>query len=325
MWKFMVAILVLGFATFSGVYAGNVGEEARARAVAQYIMAVSYELNDRPVEAVSAYEKSAVLNPGETMPHLRLAGYYARAGMQEMALKKLKTVLELDPQNTHAHYLLALVYSAQKKYDQAAQEYEIILKTASKDNPENLEIYIYLAQLYYSQGQYPQAIAQFNRILEIQPENVSANYLLATALLDTNHRDRARELFKKTLSIEPAHDGALNSLAYMYAEDGVNLDDALKMARNAVAIDPGNGAYYDTLGWTLHKKGMNAEALMALQKAEAYVQDAIIYNHMGDVYFDIKEFTLARKFWRKSLDIDADQPDVKAKLGQLEKTQALKE
>ncbi|MBI4310125.1 MAG: tetratricopeptide repeat protein [Candidatus Omnitrophica bacterium] len=323
MLKLMLGILALASACAS-VYAGDAGVDVKSKALAHYIMAEINDLNGRSAQAIDEYERSVGLNSKEPLPRLRLAAYYIRLGLLEKSVKQLKEVLGIDPQNPQAHYLLALVYSSQKKYDLAAREYEHILKTAAKENPDNLEIYIYLAQLYYSQGKYPEAIVQFNHIVRIQPENISANYLLGCAYLEIKERAKAKEFFQKTLGLEPDHDGALNSLAYMYAEDDVNLDEALAMSRKAVAIDGSSGAYYDTLGWVLFKKSQYAESLVALQKAQAYVEDPVIYEHMGDVYKAVREYALARKFWRKSLSLNPHQPHIQTKIVQLEKTQALK-
>ncbi len=324
-WAVVLTVLMLGYfgaGKFVFSAAGPV-VDVRAKALAHYIMGVSNDLNGMAGESVKEYEKSAALNGQEPLPHLRLAAYYARLGLLDKAVAQLKTVVRLDPKGPQAHYLLAMVYSSQNKFDLAAGEYELILKSASADNPENAEIYLYLAQLYSSQRKFDEAIVQFNKILEVQPDNVSAYYLLGSIYLETGDRTKAKDAFKKVLALEPDHDGALNSLGYIYAEDGVNLDDALKMARRAVDLDPSNGAYYDTLGWVLYKKGMNAQALMALQKAEAYIQDPVLYDHMGDVYKAVKEFTLARKFWHRSLDMKPGQAEVSRKLEQLEKVHAL--
>lgn len=312
----------LMFVYSSGVYAGNQGVQAKAEALAHYIMAVSYDFNSQPGLALKEYERAAKLNSREPMPHLRLARYYLRAGKLDKSIQHLKIVLSLDPENVKAHYVLAQVYAVQKKYNLAAQEYEAILKNTPADDPDNLEVYIYLAQLYYSQDKYSKAIEQFKRILTLQPQNVAARYFLGTAHLDVGDRTQARECFRKVLAVNPDHDGALNSLAYMHSEDGKDLDEALKMARKAVSLDPSNGAYYDTLGWVLHKRGMNAEALIALHKAESYVQDPIIYEHMGDVYQAAGEFILARKFWRKALDLEPNQPHIKSKIQNLDKMSA---
>lgn len=324
MWKVTAGLLVFVSACVLGVYAGDAQTQPNSKALAHYIMAVSYDLRGRTGDAVREYGRSIAFDPSEPLPHLRLAAYNIRDGLMDKSVDQLKTVLDLDPKNSQAHYLLALVYSGQKKYDLAAREYENVLKTASKHDPDNLEIHAYLAQLYYAQGKYPEAITQYERLVALQPDDVSANFYLGSAYLETAQRPKAKQLFQKVLTLEPEQDGALNSLAYMYAEDGVNLDEALKMARKAVAIAPAEGAYYDTLGWVLFRKGMNAEALLALQKAEVYVQDAVVYEHMGDVYKTIGEFALARKFWRKSLTLDPHQPQLQAKVEELEKTQAFK-
>ena len=91
------------------------------------------------------------------------------------------------------------------------------------------------------------------------------------------------------------------------------------MVRKAIEIDPANGAYYDSLGWALYKKGMYTEALAALQKAETYIEDEVLYDHIGDVYKALKEYALACKYWRKSLDLDPHQILVQQKIKELEK------
>ncbi len=317
--------LILGVAGGFPAYAQDLTFDAKAKGLAHYIMAVTHDLNGEATQAIAQYEQSVAYNPQEKAPRLRLGAYYVRFGNLEEAVKQLQAVIAKAPSEVQAHYLLALIYSSQKKFDQAAASYESILKYAAQNNPESIEIYQYLAQLYYSQRKYPQAIAQFNKIMEIQPKNVSAQFTLGAIYVDIKERDKAMEAFRKTLTIEPDHDGALNALGYMYAEDGVHLDEAVKMIRKAIMVDPSNGAYYDSLGFALFKQGFNAEALMAMQKAETYIINPIVYEHIGDVYKAVNEIALARKYFRKSLDLDPHQPGVLQKIQQLEKIQALKE
>ncbi|MBI3602073.1 MAG: tetratricopeptide repeat protein [Candidatus Omnitrophica bacterium] len=296
--------------------------ESKFKGLAHYIMAVMDDLNGDSRQAVGEYEKSTSLDHQQPLPHLRLGAYDARMGHLDEAVEQLKVVVKLQPDSAQAHYLLALIYSSQKKYDLASVEYETVLKDASRNNPNNIEIHAYLAQLYYALHKYPQAVLQLTQILQLTPQNVSAWYLLGSVDLELQQHEKAKQAFRKVLALEPDHDGALNSLAYMYAQEGMNLDDALKMVRRAIELDPSNGAYYDTLGWVLFKKGMNAESLMALEKAQDYIQDPVIYEHMGDVYKAVDEPTLARKFWLKSLALDAKQPEVSEKIEQLNHTSA---
>lgn len=288
--------------------------DSQSQGLAHYMMALSYELNDQTKEAIGEYQKSVKANGSEPAPRLKLGAYYLRLGSLDQAKAQLKSVTRLAPKDTQAHYLLALIYSSEHKYDLAAAEYEILLKYAAQNEPANTDVYLYLGQLYYAQAKLPQAIAQFLKILELDGNNVTALYLLGSAYADNNDRAKAIETFRRVLELAPDNDEALNSLGYMYAESGVHLNEALQMIRKAIRMDPLNGAYYDSLGWVLYKKGMFAQALIALQRAQRYIQDPLLYEHMGDVYQAQKDFAQACKCWRKSLDLDPHQNVVTQKI-----------
>lgn len=325
MWKDRQCVFWMGMILMfaSGSCLADEGRiQAQSKSLAHYIMGNIYDLNSDSQKALVEYRKSSKFDRQQPMPHLRIAAYDVRMGRAEEAIQHLKLVLKLRPESYQAHYLLALIYSAQKKYSLASKEYETILKMASNTNPENFEIHTYLAQLFYAQHKYPQAIEQVNQILQFQTKNVSALFLLGAIYLDSGDKEKAKENFRQALALEPDHDESLNSLAYVYAEEEVNLDDALKMARKAVELDPANGAYYDTLGWVLFKKGLNGQALIALEKALNYIIDPVIYEHIGDVYKATSEPSLARKFWLKSLELDSNQPKLSQKIDQLNKVTA---
>ena len=292
---------------------------SKAQGLAHYIMAVCHDLNGESAQAISEYQKSIKFNGLESAPRLKLGAYYLRLDQAGKATDQLKEVAHLSPQEPQAHYLLALIYSSEHKYDLAASEYEIILKIAAQDDPANTDAYMYLGQLYYAQAKYPQAIDQFLKIVRLDPANTSALCLLGSVYADSNDRPKAIEIFRKALQIEPGNSEALNSLGYMYAEDSVHLDEAIRMVHKAIEIDPANGAYYDSLGWAFYKKGMYTESLMSLQKAETYIEDQTLYDHIGDVYKALKEYTRACDYWRKSYDLDPRQILVQQKIKTLEK------
>ena len=70
-----------------------------------------------------------------------------------------------------------------------------------------------------------------------------------------------------------------NDLGYLYAEQGKNLEKAESMIRKAVAEEPENSAYLDSLGWVLFKRGKLDEARAQLEKAvEQPNTDATIFE-----------------------------------------------
>ena len=156
-------------------------------------MAVCHDLNGETSQAISEYQKSIKFNGLEPAPRLKLGAYYLRLNEINQATVQLKAVTRISPQDPQAHYLLALIYSSEHKFDLAASEYEIILKNASQDDPANTDVYLYLGQLYYAQGKYPKAIEQFLKIVHLEPANTSALYLLGSVYADSNDHPKAIE------------------------------------------------------------------------------------------------------------------------------------
>ena len=312
-------LFTLLFRIVNPCYAQDLTVDSKSQGLAHYIMALCHDLNGESSQAISEYQQSVKSNGLEPAPRLKLGAYYLRIGQLDDATAQLKAVTRISSQDPQAHYLLALVYSSEHKFDLAASEYENILKNAVQDDPANTDVYMYLGQLYYAQGKYPKAIEQFLSVLAVDPANTSALNLLGSIYADSKDHLKATEMFRKVLQIEPENSEALNSLGYTYAQDGVHLDEAVSMIRKAIEIDPANGAYYDSLGWALYKKGMYAEALTTLQKAETFITDEILYDHIGDVYKALNQYTLARKYWNKSMDLDPHQIVVQQKIKELEK------
>ena len=318
----MVLISILLMVSSGECLADEQRIPSHSKALAHYMMGVMDDLNGESKQAAIEYQKSLTFDNQQSMAHLRLAAYHFRTGQVSEATKHVKIALKFSPSDPQSHYLLASIYSSQKKYDLATKEYEKVLNEVSQDKITSFEIHIYLAQLYYATGKYSQATDQLNQVLVYDPKNVSALFLLGSIALDQGYHDKAKEMFRKVLLLEADNDGALNSLAYVYAEENINLDEAKRMVEKAIIIDPTSGAYYDTLGWVLFKKGLYKEGLLALQKALNYVTDPVVYEHIGDVYQQMDDVVQAKTYWSKSLAINANQPKIIEKIKQLGKVSA---
>jgi len=307
-----LVMLCAGVMTARQAYALD-DQEKKAKSLAAYAIGVIYDFYGHPDLAVEEFNKASGFKDSYVI-RLRLGADYARLGELSLAVQHLDKALEFDPDNVQARYLLALIYSTRKEYDRAAQEYEAILNSFVEAEPRNSEIYGYLAQLYYSQKQYDKAIKQFEIVLSLEPQNAEVMFLLGALYLEKGDETGAVDLLEKTLILEPGHDAALNSLAYIYAQRGEQLDRAGTMIERALTIDPGNGAYLDTRGWIAFQKGDWNAALTDLHQAEEALDDPVIFEHLGDVYFRMKDLDQARQNWEKSLELNSDQPSVIEKI-----------
>jgi tetratricopeptide (TPR) repeat protein len=126
-------------------------------------------------------------------------------------------------------------------------------------------------------------------------------------------RNDAIALWKRGLAIDPAYSPILNSLGYIYAEEGISLDEAEKLIKKALEKEPENGSYIDSLGWVYFKKKDYANAEVYLQKANNIMRDSTIYEHLGDLYLTLNKPEEAAKYYEEGLKYFPDSKNLQEK------------
>ncbi|MBF0386622.1 MAG: tetratricopeptide repeat protein [Candidatus Omnitrophica bacterium] len=280
----------------SGGWAAQLSAAAPPRGVAHYIMGYSAELTGAIDEAVAYYERALKEDRSSDVIRMRLASAYAQQNRFSEAARAAEEVVSHDPQDLSAHYLLGLLYSHQKLAEKSSAEYEFILKALAARNPASSEFPVTLGQLYYSQGQEDKAMEQFALASRLDPNNVAILYVLGSYYLESSKRPEGVVLIKKCLEMEPKNAECLNSLAYAYAEDNSNLDEALKHVNAALELEPDNAAYLDTRGWVYYRQGLYEGALKELLLADGLVKDPTILEHIAAVYLKLGKAEEALKY-----------------------------
>jgi Tfp pilus assembly protein PilF len=115
--------------------------------------------------------------------------------------------------------------------------------------------------------------------------------------------DQAEEEFRKVLNANPRNSSTLNYYGYMLADRGIRLEEATDLIKRALADDPKNAAYQDSLGWAYFKQNKldEAEGLLR-QAATRESHDPTILSHLGDVYAKMGKDNLAEAQWQNSLN-----------------------
>ena len=128
-----------------------------------------------------------------------------------------------------------------------------------------------------------------------------ARLALADLCILSNRIAEGEEWVEQVLDEYPEDAAALNELGYLWADQGVHLDRALEMIRKAVAAEPDNAAYRDSLGWVLYRLGRGEEAVAELQKAAAGKEpDGEILDHLGEALAKIGRRTRREAAWRRA-------------------------
>ncbi len=113
-------------------------------------------------------------------------------------------------------------------------------------------------------------------------------------------RKLAIESLEQAYEMNPTEPGLNNDLAYSWADEGMHLEKAEKCLRYAVAHDPQNATFLDSLGWVYYKRGRFEEAVKWLSRSKiaGADKDPVINDHLGDALWRLGQQIDAIKSWR---------------------------
>lgn len=286
--------------------------------------------------------------------HMSIAGIFYEQAMYLNALDEFQITLIKDDKK-ETHMLMSRIYEIVGRLDKAVEEFDILRKMA----PQSVEILRYSARLYSLNGQPDEAIRLVKQAVEAEPKNDSLYHSLSLAYMAVEKYDLAiqnmrtaiqlndnkdsyffelgallerREKYSdaidnmlRAIELNPMHSNAHNFIGYMYAQEGQYLDKALGHLKKALSIQPRNGYFLDSLGWIYFKKGESEKALTEIKKAMVYVApDPVLYDHLGDVHYSLKNYEEASGAWQTSLSLTKVKKD-DADKGELPDEQALAE
>ena len=90
----------------------------------------------------------------------------------------------------------------------------------------------------------------------------------------------------------------LNYLGYNWVDQGVHLDEALRMLRRAAEQRPDDGSILDSLGWANYRLGNFQEAARYLEQAiKLQPDDPDVAKHLGDAYVKLGRADDAKNLW----------------------------
>lgn len=242
-----------------------------------------------------------------------------RGGLHAQAASTLEEMLQAFPDEKSPQILVALGQSRALAGDldgalEAAREAERLA-------PDDTEALKFIGYVLNRLGRNEELIAHYKGMLERFPhDDELIKYVrsgLSIVYVNMGDFEEGEHQLELLFERYPEDPGVNNDLGYLYADQGKNLEQAEEMIRKAVAADPENAAYLDSLGWVLFKQGHYEEALEPLERAAELREtqeggpDATILDHLGDAYFKLQKIDEARQTWLKAADAadDASPPD----------------
>jgi tetratricopeptide (TPR) repeat protein len=255
-------------------------------------------------DARQGFEKSVEISPDYLPVIERLVDLDIAAKQYAPAMDRVQKLIDKDPKQAQPWALRGKIYWAQGDFTHAEAD---LLKAIELD-PNLAPAYVLLAQLYVATNRQQQAIEKLNESIE-KNKNASALMLLAMLQDQLKHFDAARDAYEKLLTVAPNSPLALNNLAVLYSERLGQLDKGYDLATKAREAAPNAPNIADTLGWILFKKGDYGNALRLLQESAGKAPDQPeIQFHAGMAHYMMGEEGLARLALQKAVDATADFP-----------------
>jgi tetratricopeptide (TPR) repeat protein len=247
----------------------TLGDE-NARSGYQEIIDTYREAKQWPQATATAKEAVQKL-PDDRDLRMVLDAQLADMGQVDQSVSDVRSMLKGGAEDRDVYVRLAIMYTRAKRWSDAQ---DALAKAEQLSTKADDKAYVYFLRgdLYQRQKMFDQADTEFRKVL------------VATTPTD------------------PQAAATLNYLGYMNADRGVKLDESLNFIKQALAFEPNNGAYLDSLGWAYFKLGKYDLAEETLNKAALHMSyDPTVQEHLGDLYQKTGRLKLAASHWDRAV------------------------
>jgi tetratricopeptide (TPR) repeat protein len=253
--------------------------------------------------AVNTFEEMLRLGTEEDRrARVMIIDTYREARDISKALEAARKAADAYPKDRPILTAQALLFGENAQADLAVSHLHALLDGSAGD----FEIQLDIAQVYEESKRWVDAEQAIHAAEKIQPDSSGkemTGFLMGAIFERQKKYDQAEEQFRKVLDVNPRSASTLNYYGYMLADRGIRLEEATGLIKRALADDPNNAAYQDSLGWAYFKQNKLDEAEGFLRKAATREShDPTILSHLGDVYAKMGKDSLAESQWQKSLD-----------------------
>jgi tetratricopeptide (TPR) repeat protein len=256
------------------------------------------------------------LDPEQPLALLTLADLYDSLKKPALALKIYQKLPEHSPLRRNAEIQMAIDLDALDRTDEAKKRLDKLIA----ERPKDLDAIRALGDILRERKQYADCASTYTKGIDAIPQPEKQNWYLFYFRGICYERSKQWPLaeadLKKALELYPDQPHVLNYLGYSWVDQGINLDEGMRMIRRAVEQRPDDGYIVDSLGWAYFRINNYDDAVKNLEKAvELKPEDPTINDHLGDAYWKVGRFLEAAFQWSHARDLKPD-PDELAHIEQ---------
>lgn len=245
--------------------------------------------------------------PGQWMPNYYIALINSRENNAPIPEEKIKSILEQAADTSAEAYIqVGFYYYEQNKLDEALN---IFSKGASLFT-EDFRLNFLSGNTLYRLGKQKESLPYLEKALDVFPSDLNTLSTLGIIYDNLNMDAECEKLYEQAFKYHPDNILLLNNYAYHLSERGIKLKEALEMSKKTIEKEPENASYLDTYGWICYKLKDYDNAEKYIKKAVNLGGNAVLYDHLADVYEAKGEIVTALKYWKKALELDPENKDI---------------
>jgi tetratricopeptide (TPR) repeat protein len=248
------------------------------------------------------------IDPGDVRALGALNQAYRAEKQDATALQKMKEYASRKPDSAPVQEFLGVLLTAQGQRKQARAAFD----AARVADPKFVRADLSLVQLDVVDGKIDDAEHRLQAILDSDRTNATARLWLGNVEVTKGNRKAALENYRQVVAADPANAQGLNNYAYLLAESGGQLTEALKYAQKAKELSPLEAEYSDTLGWILYREGLYRTAVSELERAVAVKGNNVISKyHLAMAYAKAGDLNRGRTTLNAALKLNPSVPEAK--------------
>ena len=227
------------------------------------------------------------------------------------AVARVEKRLAAEPKRPELLLLAGRVYIADKNLKKAEQ----VLRQVLDLTPTMPEAYLRLTDVYRETQRIDAARAEFDALVARNGANVSARTMAAVLVHMKGDLEDAKRRYTELLTLEPRAAMAANNLAWIYADEKQNLDEAVGLAERATEQLPDYAEAWDTLGWVYQRKQLPLLAVVPFEKAvNQEPGNATFHYHLGVALAGTGDRARARESLQMALKLQPAFPDAEREM-----------
>jgi len=250
--------------------------------------------------AIKDYEQAVDID-GNIFALLKLADYYLQNSDNDKAEKYLEILVSKGETLILPEIKLGEIYMQRDDYQKAIELYSsLATKLSGKDRVAVLK---YLGDIQYKAGDYDNATVTFEWISELLPEDTMSSYIAGYFNEFTGNKERALEIYNKSLELNPTYPSILKRVAIIYLMDN-NTDKAIANLSKIDEIEK-DIDYYRLMAesYSIQKDHNKSITVLLDGLNNNPTSDEILYS-LAVEYEKMKDNDKSIKYIRQAYEID---------------------